>query len=392
MNFAVSGSASVEVTPRDSMLMIGFGARTELAIGVHSPLTVRALFFQPGEGDGFILVSIDLLGFDLSFENDIRERVRESKNLRDYADRVVVTATHTHAAPCLYRSWREYAGEHYETHLQLACVEAIRKAFENQEPVTLEWGESIEPEIGKNRRHLEREVNREMKVLVVRSLSGNIRSLLVHYACHPTVLGPQNLYYSSDYPGAFREVLERVYLSSVVFLLNGCAGEINLGHTSQSSLEGKGGSLRSAFQVEKVGKLLATTAMRAIEGGKKFEIDRGSYQEIDLSLTYDLKDSQNLILNHSKISLYRFGKERGILFLPHEIFSELGTGIRNIIQSLSLMIVSYCHSNNGYVADEVSWQEGGYEIDQAYLYYQQPEKFSRDSARRIEESIKGFKI
>jgi hypothetical protein len=52
--------------------------------------------------------------------------------------------------------------------------------------------------------------------------------MLVHYACHPVVLGPDNVDYSADYPGEMRKVVEQEIGHGVMaFFLQGAPGDIN---------------------------------------------------------------------------------------------------------------------------------------------------------------------
>jgi neutral ceramidase len=55
---------------------------------------------------------------------------------------------------------------------------------------------------------------------------GSPLAVLVHYSCHPVVLGPENLDYSADYPGEMRRYVEQ-QLGGMAFFLQGAPGDIN---------------------------------------------------------------------------------------------------------------------------------------------------------------------
>jgi hypothetical protein len=57
--------------------------------------------------------------------------------------------------------------------------------------------------------------------------AGKPIAILVNYSCHPVVLGPDNLQYSADYPGAMSKVVEERFGNSVCFFLQGGCGDIN---------------------------------------------------------------------------------------------------------------------------------------------------------------------
>src|SRR5260370_1313526 len=65
-------------------------------------------------------------------------------------------------------------------------------------------------------------------VIRVDRMDGSPLAILVHYACHPVVLGPDNLDYSPDYPGEMRRYVESEIGGSVMaFFLQGAPGDIN---------------------------------------------------------------------------------------------------------------------------------------------------------------------
>jgi hypothetical protein len=53
------------------------------------------------------------------------------------------------------------------------------------------------------------------------------RAVLVNYACHPSVLGPDNLQYSADYPGAMKRYVESQISGAMCMFVQGGAGDIN---------------------------------------------------------------------------------------------------------------------------------------------------------------------
>src|ERR1022692_2717068 len=70
-------------------------------------------------------------------------------------------------------------------------------------------------------------VDPTVMVLRVDGENGNPIAVLVNYACHPVVLGPENLQYSPDYPGQMKRTVEEAFPGAVCFFLQGGAGNIN---------------------------------------------------------------------------------------------------------------------------------------------------------------------
>jgi IS1 family transposase len=65
-------------------------------------------------------------------------------------------------------------------------------------------------------------------VIRVDDRSGKPIAILVNYACHPVVFGPDNLRYSADYPGAMARTVDSALAGSpICFFLQGAPGDIN---------------------------------------------------------------------------------------------------------------------------------------------------------------------
>ena len=87
-------------------------------------------------------------------------------------------------------------------------------------------------------------------------------AIVVHYACHPSVLGPDNRKISADYPGAMREEVEKLFPGAVCLFWQGAAGDINPYMDKQPVI----GADHSGFeQALKMGRALAAEALRVAQ-------------------------------------------------------------------------------------------------------------------------------
>jgi hypothetical protein len=66
-----------------------------------------------------------------------------------------------------------------------------------------------------------------VNVLEVFDSDGRPKAVLVNYACHPSVLGPDNLDYLADYPGALRRYVEAQIPGALYLFVQGGAGDID---------------------------------------------------------------------------------------------------------------------------------------------------------------------
>ena len=70
-------------------------------------------------------------------------------------------------------------------------------------------------------------VDPTVNVVRISDAQGKVRGVLVNYACHPSVLGPANLEYSADYPGALKRYVESQLPGALCLFVQGGAGDIN---------------------------------------------------------------------------------------------------------------------------------------------------------------------
>ena len=88
-------------------------------------------------------------------------------------------------------------------------VQAVDRAITNQKPARLLGGVGVEPGFASNRRRSGWSGGYGHSCSDgSRVLQGSTIAILVSYACHPVVLGADNLSWTGDYPHFVREELE----------------------------------------------------------------------------------------------------------------------------------------------------------------------------------------
>jgi hypothetical protein len=231
------GVATADITPPIGGKMGGYGARGDnVSQGVHDPLTARALVIDD-QKHSLAIVMLDLVGFP----DDAIKAVREKIKQRTQVDLVMVMCSHTHSGPdgspdfpSKEKPWLAGAIER--------IVEAAVQASNARVPASygVAKGEARE---GHNRRKVGpdgkatmfwRNETREptapldyqVGVIDFRGPDGKPLATLVNFACHPVVLGPENLLISADYPGVMRSVVEKNIGGTCMFAQGAC-GDIN---------------------------------------------------------------------------------------------------------------------------------------------------------------------
>ena len=257
--------AKVNLEPALGMTMGGYGARTGVSQGVLDPIQARVLALSDGRRT-IALVTLDLVyGLDLAEMDQIRAAVRPQ------VDQVIFLSSHTHSGPIYASNLDSYRKA--VNRIQQTIPFAVRLL----EPVRIgaAWGISY---IGHNRRALFLDgkpymfwrdeaklpaspVDPALGVIRLDRRDGTPLAILVNYACHPVVLGPDNLSYSADYPSVMRETIEEGFKGApMAFFLQGAAGDINPYYDKTPLMQD------AVVRMQETGRKLGTEALRVARG------------------------------------------------------------------------------------------------------------------------------
>jgi neutral ceramidase len=390
----VAGAASLVVTPQRPLPMAGFADRTGASQGVVDDLFVRALVVQDGAHASAVVVA-DVIG--LERETVTTAQVEIAARTGIPARHVIVAATHTHSGPAVmpHMAGGPVDSAYYEE-FSRALVATTVAACEHARPAMLRLGIGYEATVAKNRRVVGGLIDTDLPLIEVVALSGEPIALVASYACHPVVLGPHNRAFSADYPGVLRSTLERLYPGTLALFLTGCAGQINTGHRASDSLATKThwDPLRSYEECERVGRLLAVAAAGARErahppGGRPLAgTDADSAVAVasrPVSLSYYGFDCSSWT---GEVTAFRWGSI-ALIGLPGEPFAEIGLVIKQLAGVAGVMVCGYSNGCPGYVPWADAYAVGGYEVEEAHLYYGAPACFAPEASGTLVEAALG---
>ncbi len=225
-----AGVARQIISPPPGIYLIGYGDRTQGNVGIHDDLTATALVLDDGQMR-LALVACDLLCMNEFIVDRIRAGVGSTIQ-------PIICCSHTHSGPIVYADRRSPRRRRaYVATLVERIIQAIRQAEDSLTPVQLAWGQTT-ADIAINRREMQPDgqvvigrnpqgpVDRSLNVVRLMSDEGAPLAMWVNFACHGTVLGPQNRHVSADWIGAMRARVEEATGSRVLFL-QGAAGNLN---------------------------------------------------------------------------------------------------------------------------------------------------------------------
>lgn len=404
------GAAVVDVYPPPGTRMAGFAARAALSTGVHDPVSVRALAV-----DRTCLITVDSCGLhEMTCEQIARALPLPVEN-------VAVTATHTHAGPCVTPGRLGGHDEKVLDEVIAAAVAAGEKAIAGQQPAELFYREAAGIGVASNRRHTGRTIDPAAQLASFHRPDGRPVAWVLLYPCHPVVAGPANRLISGDYPAFARKSLEAAAPGSTAFFLPGAPGDVNTGHSAEASYSLGEEARRTLEEAERIGELVAQQALRgpvqqmqAVLARSRTSVrkrtvslrleplDRHSPQELaaqwsveertaDPSRRALLKawiewaerrtSSPEQLVWPAPVSVMRWGSLT-IVALPGEPFLQTAEAIAAEIGG-TVMVTGYTNGCPGYLPPQDEYEFGGYEVIDAHRYYGMPAPFARGSAEEL---------
>jgi len=206
---------------------------------------------------------------------------------------VMIAATHTHAGPVTITTFfnpDESLDAAYMDRLAEAIVESVAAAWRERFPARAGVGAGRVTGIGVNRRTPDKlPVDEEIGIIKIEDTAGRTRAVLMNHACHPTVLGPDNLMVTGDFPAfAIERVEAALGAGGLAMFTNSTQGNISVGHSSELSAIGVVTPGRTFERAAELGRRLGDAALAALP---KIETDadprlRALSQSVDLPLKH----------------------------------------------------------------------------------------------------------
>jgi hypothetical protein len=244
-----AGVARVDITPPVPIDLKGYARRWRPATEVRAPLTATVLVVESDQ-IRVALVGADLVGLSPAYATAIREAV--ARTLGIPTENVLLNESHTHAAP--HTSGRLKIGgnqraispveQEYARYLPQQMAGAAYLAAGRLEPVRVGSATGF-VDLAVNRRERvdggvrgtvgevrtilgwnpDGACDRDVGVLRIDRLDGSPMAIVVNFACHPVVVGPEDLAVNPDFPGPMRGLVERISGATCLFL-QGAAGNV----------------------------------------------------------------------------------------------------------------------------------------------------------------------
>ena len=420
------GVASVDITPKESIMLVGYAARTEPSKGIVHPIYARAMAFEDTTRNKAVLVATDLIGFSRIISDEISNRVEQELGLP--RECLMLTSSHTHTAPLLYKSklnMYDLSEQQIKTiaayteELKENLFQVIQKSLAKLAPMKLSFGKG-EALLGINRRSFganrvaigvnpDGPLDNQVPVLAISDTVGNQKAVLFGYACHGTTLKKDDYYkVCGDYMGFAREYLELSQPEMTCLFVAGCGADINpypRGTLKLARLHG----LQLAGTIAEVIRLDRTPVNGPLKCS--YKIADLPYAKIPSESEFrERLNSENPhIRRHAKyflgilerreeipttypypIQVWQFGKNLTIIALGGEVVVDYALRLKRELGIENLWTIAFANDVCGYIGSARTLYEGGYEADDSTIYYTLPTRWDYNVEEIIISTIKGM--
>lgn len=405
------GVARIDITPDGPIRLAGYGARPKSETNkiIHR-LSAKALAFGSDAQGASVLLTVDLVGIPKHITQKLANQLATKAGL-DPAQ-LVICASHTHGGPEVGNLLNilQYRGEtfsdsllavnqlvhisNYTEQLSQKLEEVALVALENRALSLVARGQG-EVGFAKNRRTPGGPVDKALPLMRITDPSGELKAVLVNYACHGTTLGGEVNQLHGDWMTEAQQMIESNHSGALALVAIGCGADANpepRGKMEHIGLHAKALSdevdrlLEAPLQlltqvpvgkikwinlpfanVPTVPDLILQTKDKTVKGYfARLALDRiARGQEIPAELSYP-------------VQTWTFGNELAMINLAGEVVVDYSLRLKKELGADRLWVNAYSNDVPCYIASKRVIREGGYEAVSSMYYYDKPSPFAEE--------------
>jgi neutral ceramidase len=422
MTAILAGAARKTISPPLGIYLMGYGNRIQGNTGIHDDLYVTTLVLQTSRRQA-ALITVDHTFINAAVVNLIKDQVQETCGIDP--DGVLVCCSHTHGGPIGYaneRSRRE--DREYVDFLVRTLTASVIEAVSTLQPAHLVGGTS-QAFININRRERTPEgtiiignnpegpVDTSVQVVQVVSDQDTPIATLVNYACHPVVMGPRNRQATADWVGIMRREVEAAQGGLCLFF-QGATGDVNprkMRWTADNwdEVEEQGAAVAAAvqqacdrttplntgeIQTQQAACWLRLIAPRGYGEAIRAFMPPGVETDEDIRSTIrqqfpwhtEIDARPDGVYSPVYVGALRLG-DWALATLATEPFTEIGLAIKAASPAKMTFVAGYTNGCNSYLPVQSAYEEGGYEVETAALFYGLPAGFAPGGAETVTRAI-----
>lgn len=389
------GTAKRVITPTWPIRLSGYVSRTTPFEDIKEDIYLRIHVHRMRQAQ-LIFIYGDLIWWNTEFVDKARERLKRILGLAP--DALFFLASHNHSGPPTgntFVSQLEHGDEAYTEYLLEQVTGAVSEALTHLDEVTV-WRfdglsdlnvyRRVKTESGiKMRPNYEVEANRELTLLGFMGVEGNLKGLVVHYACHANISGENVV--QPDYPGIVLRLLDEAYPAGVSMFWQGCTGDLRPYHVIGRNFAAGDYEKARQFAKDFYEDCQRTLSQPGTKLSEQAEIRKCEVKlplenrKHDVQLCGDLHSNDNLCREWAgkviqkenrdtetlRLKYLRYGDGLSVYFFGAEMSQEYALFARTY--DPAALCTAYADGMIGYLCTANQIAEGGYEPEGSARYF-----------------------
>lgn len=409
-----AGVARVDISPTHAVRLMGYAARAQQPAPTNVLQRIHARALALGaDPDASVLITIDNCILPGAISDEVRSRL--AKKLGLAPERVALSVTHTHSAPCLTGAAPNiFALEispadqeaidaytrFFTDRLEAAAIAALR----DRHPARLAWGRGSAA-FAKNRRTPGGPVDHDLPLLRVTTPGGRLRAVLVSYACHCTTLSGEINATHGDWAGVAALAMEREHPEAIALVAIGCGADSNPDPRGNLDLVNRHGGTIAA-EARRLLSLPLTPITNAPVCRLK-AIDLPFQPHFSRAEWERRSTNSGIVGYHARkwiarmdgggtlppalsypVQTWVFGDQLAMVFLGGEVVVDYSLRLKRELDPSRLWINAYANDVPCYIPSRRILSEGGYEAESSLWYYDRPQQLSPEIEDQIVATVK----
>ncbi len=414
-----AGLARAVITPAQPTWLSGYATRNKPSEGKLHDLWTKALALEDERGNRVVLVTTDILGYSREVAEAIAERAQQQFGLR--REQLMLNASHTHTGPIVrsnligaYDLDAEQAARvaAFAVRLQEQTLRVIGEALKDLAPAKISFGHGL-GSFAKNRRQRAADgsirigvndagpVDHDVPVLLIEAADGKTRGIVFGYACHNTTLTGEHYALSGDYAGFAQLAVETEHPGATALFVMGCGADINphprgalehaqahgasLAAAVTQALKTKRMNLRGAFKTafERIALPFGPLPTRAEFTARLSDSNVFKQRHAQRMLERYERDGKLAGDYPYTIQVFQLGPDFTLIGLAGEVVTDYVLRLKRELGARGLWVAGYTNEVMAYIPSARMFSEGGYEVVDSMIYYDQPASWSPELEEKI---------
>ena len=417
------GFSKVDITPKEPLLLSGYGSRKIPFVKVREKIYARTMAIQTSNKEVSILVTVDNVGFPAEVTKRITSQAEKQYNVP--RKRFVISCSHTHTAPHIMGGLQnlfsfpipeklQTASKRYTQWMEQQIAIGVKQAIANLAPGKLFYAEG-KATFSRNRRLFKNgvrvggvdpngPVDHTLPILKIVGSDGKTKGIVFNYACHCTSLGINEV--TGDWAGFACKYIEKQTPGAVAMCTIGCGADINPLRDRDPKVSVML-AMAAGLEIAEVVEAVTAKKMLAITSPLTSSFDYAHLKSDPFPVTElkaNLKSTSHQARNHAEhflskpqkdeppsypdpVHVWRFGDQLVMVFMGGEVVIDYTIRLHKEIKTDNLWVSSYCDDVFAYVASERVRKEGGYEADRSMIYYLQPGPWATGTEEKLIKKI-----